>query len=41
MKPLKSKFSSCELRVKKHAKEIRQLLKNKGIKVSARAIALS
>lgn len=39
MKPLKKKLTSNELRVKKHAKSIRELLKNAKIKVSAKQIS--
>lgn len=39
MKPLKKKLTKDEMRVKKHAKEIRELLKNSKIKVSAKQIA--
>ena len=39
MKPLKKKLTKSEKRVKKHAKAIRELLKNTKIKVSAKQIA--
>lgn len=38
MKPLKRKLTKSELRVKKHAKEIRETLKKSKIKVSAKQI---
>jgi len=38
MKPLKKKKTKNELRVKKHAKEIRKMLKNNNEKVSAKRI---
>lgn len=39
MKPLKKKISKNEFRVKKHAKEIREVLKKSRIKVSAKQIS--
>jgi len=39
MKPIKSKLTKSEMRVKKHAKEIREVLKKAKIKVSASQIA--
>ena len=39
MKPLKKKLTKNELRVKKHAKSIRETLKKSKIKVSAKQIA--
>lgn len=39
MKPLKKKLTKNEMRVKKHAKEIREILKKAKIKVSAKQIA--
>jgi hypothetical protein len=39
MKPLRKKVTKNELRVKKHAKEIRKILKKARIKVSAKQIA--
>ena len=39
MKPIKKKLSKEEMRVKKHAKEIRETLKNNKIKVSAKQIS--
>jgi hypothetical protein len=39
MKPEKQKLVKKELMVKKHAKEIREMLKNNKIEVSAKMIA--
>ena len=39
MKPLKRKLTKEEIRIGKHAKEIKQLLKNKKMKVTAKQIA--
>jgi hypothetical protein len=39
MKPLKKKLTKNEMRVKKHAKEIREILKKSGMKVSAKQIS--
>lgn len=39
MKPPKKKLTKSEMRVKKHAKEIREVLKKAKIKVSAKQIA--
>lgn len=38
MKPILKKLSKNEMRTKKHAKEIRKVLKNAKIKVSAKQI---
>jgi len=39
MKSLKKKKTKNEFRVKKHSKEIREVLKNSNIKVSAKQIS--
>lgn len=39
MKPLKEKITKNEMRVKKHAKSIRETLKKAKIKVSAKSIS--
>lgn len=40
MRPLPKKLTESEYFVKKHAKDVREMLKNKRMVVSARAIAM-